>query len=477
GEQWAAGRRVLGALVGIAGGPVSERRSAALRALTVSCRQEAAQALARLSDDEARRALQEMGDVAVPALATEAQRRRHLWAVRSLGAIGTPAAADSLYRLVWDADDLAARCAAWQLASLLRNAEVRNELIAQEVPDSAVAGYAWIDDAFQPKELGPLAGRVAWLMDGGRMADESPSDQHPAFRFEDDEATVGVVAVHPLLGIPLFACARLPQLPPPRTLEWDRLDALFDRAAGRLGTRLRQRITSPRQSEAQVAVATLFSDDYVASEDGASVLASLKDEVLRTLDVPGIRRTALQALPQPVQVRLMDVRFGTHAYLTVQALQAKWRRVHTETDPPHFFNRLAGGIGILLAAYFLVQGGARLLATTGWFHAGGQSGWGAQWLAFAAVGAMVLGGVAAYILTKVPENIEDPFGYTMVVLWGLSVAYLIVLATVSAAEQIGWHWTVAGYGLLTATVVLCIIIAERINERRNNPLRAVLQAA
>ncbi|WP_326577232.1 NACHT domain-containing protein [Streptomyces sp. NBC_00481] len=124
------GLRVRDALITAARGAASERRSAAVKALTVSGRQEAAHALAQLRDDEARAALQAMGDVAVPALAGEAERGAAIWAVRSLGVVGTPAAAVRLAGLLWVGAELnpVSRTAAWNLASLLRNPEVRDAL-------------------------------------------------------------------------------------------------------------------------------------------------------------------------------------------------------------------------------------------------------------------------------------------------------------------------------------------------------------
>ncbi|MEU5362461.1 NACHT domain-containing protein [Streptomyces sp. NPDC005925] len=151
----------------------SERQSAAVLALAASDRQEAAAHLSELGEDDHRRAgaraaLRSMGEIAIPQLARSAQGRQEIWAIDALGRIGTPAAATELASLLWVTSPVARR-AAWLIASQLRVPDVEEALRECETPESSEV-YEWVwDSTEESKSLQLIAGRVAFLLDGGHL--------------------------------------------------------------------------------------------------------------------------------------------------------------------------------------------------------------------------------------------------------------------------------------------------------------------
>ncbi|MFF7738762.1 NACHT domain-containing protein [Streptomyces sp. NPDC007984] len=151
----------------------SERQDAAVLALAASDRQEAAFLLSELEEDDHRRAgaraaLRSMGEIAIPQLAVSAQGRQEIWAIDALGRIGTPAAATELAPLLWNTSP-AARRAAWLIASLMRIPDVEEALRECETSESSDY-YDWVwDSAEESSSLRLIAGRVAFLLDGGHL--------------------------------------------------------------------------------------------------------------------------------------------------------------------------------------------------------------------------------------------------------------------------------------------------------------------
>lgn len=167
------GNETLALLRRIAWEAPSERQAAATLALAASDRQEAASHLSELEGDSQRRAgaraaLRSMGEIAIPQLSLSSGIRQEIWAIDALGRIGTPAAATELTSLLWTASPVARR-AAWLIASLIRVPDVEEAIRECEIPESSET-YDWVwDRSEESQSLRLIAGRVAFLLDGGHL--------------------------------------------------------------------------------------------------------------------------------------------------------------------------------------------------------------------------------------------------------------------------------------------------------------------
>ncbi|MGW2641018.1 NACHT domain-containing protein [Streptomyces sp. NPDC001348] len=462
------GRRVREALIAAAQEPAPARRSAALRALTVSGRQESARALARLQDPEAQTALQAMGDVAVPSLAQEAERGS-MWAVRSLGAVGTPTAAVQLAGLLWTgrvAGPPTAPAAAWNLASLMNSPEVLSALSEWTAPAAQTTTreqtYPWVWEKFRhPGALKTIAARIAWLID------KSADDPAPP---------VGVNTIHPHIGIPLFACARFPRpLPEPHDSQlWATVDARIRTAQLTLGlhpgalSRERSRLRSIEQ---------LFDNDQARTPAGREALKPLRDALLNLGRATLAHRAVLHALPWSVQTHLLAVRFGATYERREAALLEKWRQVHEQRpEPPRILTAVALTTGSLILGTALGLGGTRLLSTGFGWHPWGMAAWGPRWLALALIAMSVVGALLfAFGIDAESDLIAYSALFSLLFEVGCAL-YLFWLALASGRDLVGWTTTLVILTLLAGVCATAAILTERINEKRDNPLRTAVLA-
>ena len=473
------GRRVREALLLTARGPLTPRRSAALRALVVSGRQEAAATLAQLKDNEARAALQAMGDVAVPALA-QAAELGEIWAARSLGAVGTPSAELRLAGLLWSGPDWfhpsfvsdTASAAAWHLASLMRNPDVLNALADYELPPNASQHdqHLWIGEAFRPIGVPQtLAARAALLMEQGsvRAAGEVPG-------------------IHPYIGIPLFACA--PFGTPPADTDQESWRAI---AAG-LGTLANVGIRPPipaapfDRRSLRYPLYRVWHDDLTVSERSRPALEPLRDLLLERFGVKESQQAALLALPWPIQAKLLDVRFEDE-YLRwtnmAGADRSRWRTVNEQVEPPRAFTALAWATGLPLLGLGIGLGATRLLSRIFGWHPGGMSLWGPAWLGITVASVLVLGIFTLFggiwIDTKTAPN--SSFGDNMAVVSLFTefacLIYLCFLALVSGRDLFGWPMTLTVTGTLAVLVFVASSAVTHTDQKLKNPLRLIAQEA
>ena len=478
------GRRVREALAETVRGPASPRRTAALRALTVSGRQEAAQVLARQPDDEARAALQAMGDVAVPALAWWAGQGE-TWAVRSLGAVGTPAAALRLAGLLWTGHPVVyptVRAAAWNLASLMLNPDVRDALSEWTPPADLPRDqqYGWLWDGFPyPGALRTVAARVAWLIDCGRL------DGHPASDLANDmEPAAGVGAIHPHIGIPLFACApfRWGRL---RSTDatWREVDSLL--LAGWETLELPSHFFPLSAVDRRRLCEMAFESPAAASSRGRQVLEPLRDALLRIHGVPVTHQAVLRALPWPVQVELVRIRFGAKIRFgarfrdTAQDLRNRWCQVHVRPARPRVSAAVAWATGGLLAALAVGIGGTRLVSSVLGQEPFGLAPWGPKGVTVAVLLVIVIAAGVLFVgfgpVASPDWDDEVPLGALAVEI--VALPYLLWVALATGRDLTGgWRIPVLTAIALTGCCAAASLLTEQANRKRNNPLRAPLSA-
>ncbi|MGW2833918.1 NACHT domain-containing protein [Streptomyces sp. NPDC001286] len=485
------GRRVLAALVRAAQEPPSARRSAALRALTVSGRQEAAQVLVRQQDDEGRAALRAMGDVAVPSLARLAEQGE-IWAVRALGAVGTPAAAMQLAGLLWGGHPVVfptTRAAAWNLASLMCNPDVRDVLSDRPLPSDPPRDqqYGWIWSGFPyPATLKTVAARVAWLMDCGRL------DGHPASDLASDmEPARGVTTVHPHIGIPLFASARFNwrRLPIGDTT-WREVDSRLVAAREPLGLPSHPFPLGPGQDRRSLCE-TAFQSPEALTSRGRQVLEPLRDVLLRIHGAAPAYQAVLRALPWPVQVELVKVRFGTETRSSAEALRVRWRQVHEQPGNSRVLNAMASCLGAmtwvtgcLLGVLVIGTGGMRLTARVFGREPFALPPWGSR---LPAVAVLLVALACAVVLLLGFDSLGDfdpARDYTWAekaAPWALMLECACVLyigwaALRTGSDLIGWPITALAAFALATGCAAAKMGTRYIDQKQNNPLRAALTA-
>ncbi|MEU5324096.1 NACHT domain-containing protein [Streptomyces sp. NPDC021056] len=478
------GRRVLEALVETAQGPASARRTAALRALTVSGRQEAAQTLAGQQDDEARTALQAMGDVAVSSLARRAELGES-WAVRSLRAVGTPAAAIQLAGLLWSGHPVVfpvARTAAWNLASLICNPDVRDAL-SEWTPPSGLPRdqqYGWIWSGLPYSgALKTIAARVAWLMDCGRL------DGHPASSLAADmEPAADITTVHPHIGIPLFACAgfRWARLPGADTT-WHEADSQINAAWEAL--ELPSHVFAIGQLDRRRLCEFAFKSPAAPSSRGRQALEPLRDVLLRIHGVAPAHQAVLRALPWAVQVELIKVRFGERVRFgarlrhTVRDLRIRWCQIHEQPAPPSFLNAMAWTTGGLLLLLAVATGGTRIVSRVFGWHPLGLGLWGPKELALGvlviliAAAAVILGGLSPWW----DDDWADDMALGAIAIGVVLLPVLLGVAVDTGRELTGgWAIPLLVAAVLSGCCAAAGLRTSQINRKRNNPLRAAFSA-
>ncbi|MEV7889613.1 NACHT domain-containing protein [Streptomyces sp. NPDC002817] len=478
------GRRVLEALVETAQGPASARRTAALRALTVSGRQEAAQALARQQDDEARTALQAMGDVAVSSLARRAELGE-IWAVRSLRAVGTPAAAIQLAGLLWGGHPVVfpvARAAAWNLASLICNPDVRDALSEwtppSDLPHDQQYGWIWSGLPYSGT-LKTIVARVAWLMDCGRL------DGHPAAGLAADlEPPEGVTTVHPHIGIPLFACA---------TFRWARLpsgDATWREVDSQVNAAWEPLELSPNAwgslRDRRRLCEFAFESPAAPSDRGRQALEPLRDVLLRIHGVAPTQQAVLRSLPWAMQVELIKIRFGNPAVRfgwrlrhSAQDLRNEWCQIQEQPDPPRTMNAVAWAAGGLLALLTVGTGGTRVVSQVFGWRPFGLGPWEPPELA--KVGFLVLVATAGLLFvalkTSLDRDWDDVMTLVAIAFGAVLLPFLLWVAIDTGRQLTGsWRIPLLTTAALTGCCALAVQLTTQINRKRNNPLRAAFSA-
>ncbi|MFG2254900.1 NACHT domain-containing protein [Streptomyces mirabilis] len=482
------GSRVLALLVAAANATIGPERSASLVALAASGRLEAAEVLAtcasRLDGDEARAALQSMGEISLPALVSAAQRGG-VWAVQSLGSVGTPAAAQELVNMIWADESRTAQTAAWTLASLLRNPDIEQSLRELSLASAHVdaRAYSWVWSPFTSSEprtstIAPVAGRIAFLLDGGRLI---------GGRAREWDASVadGIEEIDRRIAIPVAALGLS------RAIRGEIDLARAHQMAREAGRGFLSRPIFPRY-----AITQLLLSEQAASERAVSRLGPLVEELLSRFGAAPVYRRILFSLPWVVQLKLLaacvkslsrfsegvprltEDRIEHHPY-SRPIEQSTWVRVMEIPPAPRVWERVTGWLSFAAIVTVLFVGTVRTIySLAGWkffgFEANGSAN--LNWVTVT-VAALVGVSIALIASRTVPEAAEDH----LAILLGfcflfLAVRYIWITVGV-VAVPLGWFQAIALVLLVTASIAFPGVIASRRKTARSNPLRPCLLAS
>jgi hypothetical protein len=146
------------------------RRSRAAFALAATKRSAAVEVLAEeyMKLEEARRALESMGNLAVKGLERMAAQGS-LMAVDSLASIGTPPTLEALVRILYFPRTEVAERAAWRLANMLQQIEVEKQLDGYQLDPAwrVLDDLNWVWEPHVSASAGslkPIVGRIAYLI-------------------------------------------------------------------------------------------------------------------------------------------------------------------------------------------------------------------------------------------------------------------------------------------------------------------------
>lgn len=245
--------------------------------------------------------------------------------------------------------------------------------------------YTGIWDGFpELSGLRTIAARVTWLINGGRW--EGISEV-----LEDPEVSQDVSAIHPLIGIPVFACARFRSVAVHSDGQaWRPIDPRLADAHSVLGP------MPPHAGRSRTyAVRWLFGHERAATNEARQVLEPLRDALLTVREVTAGHRAVLCALPWSVQTELIRLRFG--AAFTQKTLLEKWRHIHEQPSRPWLFDAISQITGGLLTILTLVLGATRLVSGAFGWHPWGLAPWGPHWLAVTVTAVVVTAAVLMYL--------------------------------------------------------------------------------
>jgi hypothetical protein len=436
-----------------------------MAALARSRRESAAKLLTRRAthgDTYARGCLREMGEAAVPALAAIADDGA-LWAVDTLGEIGTPAAAVQLVGLIWRKESNAVYRAAWWLAALLARASV--ELALREW-DSGYEGnprihnYAWTpflhgDDS--DIGLRELAGRISFLLDP-RERDERARDQ--AFA----QLPAALPHIDPRIGIQL-ATFNLVE-------EWGAMTEPSEYALRDLFRRLADATRSSDTvllSRAQPR--RRHGDGQQGSQDEADRMLY---EIFVARGISSYTRTLVALLPFQLKITLVQE--------TVWPIELRPRRIRdadvsawcrSARDTEHRTTAHAAIGGVALAVLVLAAlglGGFRSVVMLT-----GQWPWGPYWLGLVLPGLLIAAAIA-FVVGIRSERLMDLADIALIGLVVAMVIALPALALITAAAWLGWIVSLALAGALAILAFVPLAIAERLDHQTANPFRRIMVA-
>lgn len=447
------GNKVLAQLTELTHLLSASRRTAAFRALAASGRVEAARVLAPLapSDPDARTALRTMGELAIPVLAEHAS---DVWAVDDLAVVGTPAAAESLARLLWSTEEIATR-AAWRLVELLRNSDVEEGLSRTDItPDPAAESYDWVWQPFAPgtsAAMPTIAGRIAYLLDKG------PADLIP----EDTEC------IDTRIGLPIAA------------LGVNAARSLYASYEG-----VTEQLARAFAEEQKVAMlGTVYGRhmrdayDRASHEDAPSWLATcLARELLDQGDVDPRYRRIVELLTWPVRAQLL----GTLADC-LPVTEKYWIEV---TEPQRSSRALWVSAGLAAAASLLGASGIAIYRSV--VTITGSWPFGPEWLAWLSLAGFALLALTWLLILLesagvIVLDLDDPTSSSLVAIIGLYIVSLLTLiyGVVLAMITIGhWiHWAIVPLLALIAVLVGAPAVMAAQRQRVNaNVLRRCLNA-
>jgi hypothetical protein len=426
----------------------SRSRSAAMMALSASGRAEAAEVLVPLaeSDADARIALRDMGELAIPVLAKRAEAGDRQ-AVDDLAVIATPAAAEALAALL--GSNRAGR-AAWRLAELLRSPDIEEGLrsAALEI-DPALPSEKWIWEPFRRADdrvLPAVAGRIAHLMITSRPVD-APTSGGPV----DERIAV------PLAGLAVAEARRAEQTDI-RVL------------AGRV---LADRALAHQTGQSHGTVADWERVGRALGRDGGRVVAKALTEAL---PVPWQYQTMIERLPWNVQQSLLaDV--GRDPMRQVQ--RRDWQNIGRPVRP-------AGRAWLLLwsitAAVLLGSLGFACFRQFGIVMAASASYRWLSWLGLAGTGIGLAIAAACIVLLVIDADGNWELLYAVGLFLGLGVMAVVSCADISVVVSVtarvaGWPAAIGLAAAVAGAAAAALLVALRRRKHAENPLRRCLHAA
>ncbi|WP_339156581.1 NACHT domain-containing protein [Actinomadura luteofluorescens] len=455
-------------------------RQPLLQALSASGQPEAANFLAELASEgdvsqDARSALQEMGEIAVPVLA-ESAARGEVWAVDALHEVGTPSTAEELAKLLFRPDWLDPRKAiavraAWKLAALLRKPDIEEVLrnLDPSVIPAEKTEFEWIWAPFSSSRDATtvLAGRIATLIDdwsGERFQGWFFAENHatPAESTDLIDARIGISVA--CFGIDVFRS--------PRSL----FDTFVDPEDIReLTGQLRSSFNIPGTI---LATKRVLLSRAAAMADGNPTLIQLREAILRYQQIPGQYRQVIRTLEWPVQAQLLG-------HFLVEGRERinrnDWRKVN---DTPHRPLFLARTFAASVFALFVIVVGVSALNALGNIFGFGVldiHSWGPRWTSWSIFAGAFLVGASVFVGYKSENHSKTIIGDISWACFVLISLYLILASLVCAmgllAEASSWS---ASFAVLMAVGLLLVVnswVLNRRNRAYKNPLRKCLHAA
>lgn len=313
-------------------------------------------------------------------------------------------------------------------------------------------------------------------MDCGRL------DGHPASDLAADmEPAAGITAVHPHIGIPLFACAtfRWARLPS-GDATWGEVDSQVNAAWELLELPSHVSARGPLLDRRRLCEFA-FKSPAAASGRGRQALEPLRDVLLRIHGVAPTQQAVLRALPWAVQVELVKIRFGDPAVRfgarlrhSAQDLRTQWCQIQEQPDPPRTLNAVAWAAGGLLTLLTVGTGGTRVASQVFGWHPFGLGPWGPPELAKVVCLALVATAGLLFIALRpsLDRDLDDVV--TLAAIFGAVLLPFLLWAAIDTGRQLTGSWRIPllTTAALTGCCALAIQLTTQINRKRNNLLRA-----
>ncbi|GAA2983036.1 NACHT domain-containing protein [Actinokineospora diospyrosa] len=427
------GARLFAALTEIARG-AGDAAADAMLALSASGRAEAAHVLVKLAGDaSARTALSNMGELALPALVSQAKPQT-LWAIDDIALVGTPAAAEALAGLLWRSARVATR-AAWRLAELLPRPGVLEQIRRVAPADEGIHDFDWVWGPFAEGKDDPLraiCGRVAELIYGV----SPPKD---------------VKTIDPRLAIPLAVRGIRDAQP------LDEVDLVLVRQ------QIGERGASTRHAIKQV----------VTQNTGDPRMWRARAEILRRSKLSAAQQRLIGLLSSPVRVVFHSLLLEEGYSQARRVRREDWATIEAAQRQTKHLWLLCGvlllplGIGVVLIGL-----GLHVLVVTG------TEPFGALWLSIAVLAATVVAPLMYLVAVKLPAHrgdLSDTLVGILAILAGCALVPITIAGVVTIHAGIG----LVGVGVLAAILVVgavCALVARAWDRVRDNPFRRCYEA-
>jgi hypothetical protein len=413
--------------------------------------------LAADGDPRARSALRSMGEQAISALMSLAEKGS-LWAVDDLAFVGTPAASEALAAMLWR-DDARALRAAWHLAALIQNSDIEAGLRLCGLDFGSDGNRLdWVWQPFDRADSGKFRtvfARTAYLIDKGRIGEIPPT----------------VKQIDARLAIPLGIVAAVSELPSSVTSPSDELMREFES----LGLNVRQ---FPHWLAGERALSEFYQTTMPARVE------SVCDHVLDAHGVDPYRKRIIRMLDDRTYVEAIARVF---CRFQPKASKQQWLSVQDDPPQPRALKLASYTSAGSLVAFFIVVGLTHAFGTIFGFWP-----WGPRilslTLAVLVIPVLILA-VFAFI-----NDIYDAFdfadplvdwleklmekGLWVLICWAaVSVSGLTIMTASAAAEVMGWPVATAVLVGLTSASAFLIMAYRRRLSAIDNALRPIRDRA